>query len=168
MESEGYDVIDNVNLGHDAALMFCETETDWESVAVEATRNPTAVVLPQLSVDLIAQALRLGAGAVHIDTSTEIIVDVHEAAMSGEALMPLTVAQHLAQRWVPMGNLLGLSSEEQVVAESLAAGTTIQQLADTLGYSDRTIRRKLQGISLKIGATDRYEAIRILQAQLAS
>lgn len=52
---------------------------------------------------------------------------------------------------------------EAEIADGLRAIRSIMQIADELNYSDRTIRRKLQGIYIELGVPDRRAAVEALR-----
>ncbi len=154
--------------GVDVLVICCTDQQHWDQAADSALWTPTVVVITELDLDLIVRALALGAGVVHMDTPTDIMVDVIQAAVAGEALLPLAVTQSLASHVPPARQDLidtALEGVELRIAEALLADRSIAQIADDLSYSDRTIRRKLQGIYLKLGAVDRRSAIEVLRSR---
>jgi len=146
----------------DVAVIYCGPEDSWAAAAEESPDQPVVVVLAELDPDLYARALTMGAGVVHIDVSTEILVSVIEATLNGEAVVPLVIAQKLGASWIPKIEMSALTPLEVQLGEALVEGVALHQLADRLSYSDRTIRRKLQGLYIKLGVADRAGAIRAL------
>ncbi len=154
-----------------ALVICCTNEELWEQAANAALWTPTVVVITDLDIDAFVRALALGAGVVHLDTPTGVMVDVVVAAISGEALLPLAVSRALAAHVPPTAQHITsveLDDLEVRIAEALAAGQTVGQIASLLSYSDRTIRRKLQGIYLKLGVSDRTAAMKELKSRLPS
>ncbi len=165
LEATGFTV--SVDEG-EALVIACSCDLDWQQAADSALWTPTVVVIQDLDVDHYVRALALGAGAVHLDTPTDIIVDVIRAAIAGEALLPLVVTQALASYRPPTQAQMTdseLQGIELKIVDGLLANRTIAQIARDLSYSDRTIRRKLQGIYLKLGVAGRAAAIDELRAR---
>ncbi len=166
LESKGFVVgpKDNVH----ALVIYCDTDERWTHAADVALWTATVVVVSELELDHFVKALALGAGVVHLDTPTEVMVDVVEAAIAGEALLPLAITRSLASHLPPgREQIVDASFEgiEMQVVDGLIAGQTITQIASDLSYSDRTIRRKLQGIYLKLGVPNRTAAVEELKAR---
>ncbi len=151
-----------------ALVIHCDSDERWVHAADAALWTATVVVVSDLEIDRFVKALAIGAGVVHMDTPTEVMVDVIKAAISGEALLPLAITRSLAS-YLPPGRSqivdTSLEGVELQVAEGLLAGRTITQIADDLSYSDRTIRRKLQGVYLKLGVPNKTAAIEELKAR---
>lgn len=168
IEAEGGKIVelDEPAEDSDVVIVHCATEADWDFAAHQAHLTVVVIVLSTLDIDLYARALSLGAGVVHVDTSTEIIHAVAGAALSGESLVPVVVTQRLAGHWCTSRSAhTKLTLLEEQIADALIEGLTMQQIAADHGYSDRTIRRRLQGIYLKIGATNRADALPTLRAK---
>ncbi|MCY4279697.1 MAG: LuxR C-terminal-related transcriptional regulator [Acidimicrobiaceae bacterium] len=83
-----------------------------------------------------------------------------KAIACGEALLPMGLAQSLAAtaRAVQMPD--SLTEIEETLVSALALGHAVQKIASDLNYSDRTIRRKLQTLYVKLGVATRGEAVR--------
>jgi DNA-binding NarL/FixJ family response regulator len=96
---------------------------------------------------------------VHLRTSSEIIVETARAAASGEALLPVGLAQSLAVKAQATEMPAGLDATELDLVSALACNHSIARMAHSLGYSDRTIRRRLQTLYVKLGVATRGEAI---------
>ncbi len=151
-----------------ALVIHCDSEERWVHAADAAMWTATVVVISDLEIDRFVEALAIGAGVVHMDTPTEVMVDVVKAAIAGEALLPLAITRLLASHMPPGRNEIvdtSLEGVELQVAEGLLAGRTITQIAEDLSYSDRTIRRKLQGVYLKLGVPNKTAAIEELKAR---
>lgn len=166
LESSGFVVDGGADGG--ALVIFCDNEDRWTHAGDTALWTATVVVIANLELDLFVRALSIGAGVVHLDTPTEVMVDVVRAAIAGEALLPLVITQSLASYLPPSREQIvdsALQGIELEIVDRLVAGQTITQIASELNYSDRTIRRKLQGIYLKLGVPDRAAAVEALKAR---
>ena len=146
----------------DAVLVYCESEGDWgvlESLAGAAV----VAVLPDFDRSAMIRTLAAGACPVHLRTSSEIIVESALAAASGEALLPMGLAQSLAVTAEAAATPADLDTTESALVSALALDHGIARMARELGYSDRTIRRRLQTLYVKLGVATRGEAIRRCQ-----
>lgn len=56
-------------------------------------------------------------------------------------------------------NTFGLSDDELQILDGMANGASYKRLADQLGWSEVTIRRKVQDIYQKLNVSDRAEAV---------
>ena len=144
--------------GVDAVLAYCESEGDWARLMALGDHHVVAV-LPDFTMSNLVRALASGACPVHLRTSSEIIVETARAAASGEALLPMGLAQDLAIRAQATEMPAGLDRTELKLVSALADNQTIPKMAHDLNYSDRTIRRRLQTLYVKLGVATRSEAI---------
>ena len=142
----------------DVTLIYCETARDWEALA-DALPSPAVAVLPSFDVDGFIRALRAGAGGAHIATSSELVVAAAEAACNGEAWLPMGLAQRLAAHSVTSDEAEAFTEIERILIGALAQGKTIAEIVEQIHYSDRTIRRRLQGLYMKLDVHSRGEAI---------
>ncbi len=146
----------------DAALIYCESDTDWE-VLDSFTGSAVVVVLPDFERTAMIRALAAGTCPVHLRTSSEIIVDSALAVASGEALLPMGLAQSLAIAAEAAELPMGLDPVETALVSALAQDHGIARMARDLCFSDRTVRRRLQTLYVKLGVATRGEAIRRCQ-----
>ena len=144
--------------GVDAVLAYCESEGDWARLVALGGHHVVAV-LPDFTMSNLVRALASGACPVHLRTSSEIIVETARAAASGEALLPMGLAQSLAVKAQATEMPAGLDRTELQLVSALADNQTIPRMARDLNYSDRTIRRRLQTLYVKLGVATRGEAI---------
>lgn len=143
-------------------LIMCATDERWEEL-VGLVLEPdvvTVAVLPELDLEGYTQALSAGVdGVVYVDTSSAITADVIVAAVQGEVLLPSQAAQaiaRLAHREKPKDSL---DERDRQLLRALSSGATIASVADELHYSERTVRRYLQNLYLRLGVRNRAEAI---------
>lgn len=142
----------------DVVLVCCESDGDWE-VLESFTGAPVVAVLPDFDHAAMVRALAAGACPVHLRTSSEIIVESARAAASGEALLPMGLAQSLAVKARAAEMPAHLDPVEAALVSALALEQGVARIACDLGYSDRTIRRRLQSLYVKLGVATRGEAI---------
>lgn len=144
-----------------ARVVFVDSEDRWRELERRTHRLPSVAVLPDLQIEAYVRALRAGAGAVYADSRTEVLIDVVRAAIVGEVRLPLSVAQALAVHEPPDTadvTAMPLDEVEEVLASLIRDDQTTAVMASALGYSERTVRRKLQGLYLKLGVEGRDAA----------
>ena len=145
-------------------LFAVAEEAGWERLE-RLCANPDATVvalIPTLEVPSYARALSAGAaGVAHVDADPETIRVVTEAALAAEVVLPAeaarAMARHLTGREKASSSLDGSELE---MLQKLSDGATVVALADSLFLAERTVRRKLQGIYLKLGVGGRAEALK--------
>ena len=148
----------------DVTLVYCDTAKDWEVLAAVASRAVLAsraavAVLPTFDPDGFVRALRVGAGVAHVASSSELVVAAVDAAAHGEVLLPMAFAQRLAAHTMTSDEADSFTALDRLLIRALADGRTIAEMVATIHYSDRTVRRRLQGLYLKLGVHGRGEAI---------
>jgi DNA-binding NarL/FixJ family response regulator len=142
----------------DVVLVWCDTAPDWEVLA-DVLPNPAVAVLPSFDIDGFIRALRAGAGVVHIATSSELVVATAEAVVQGEVLLPIALAQRLAAQSATRDEVDAFTEIERILIGAIGRGKTIAEIVEQVHYSDRTIRRRLQGLYVKLDVHSRGEAI---------
>lgn len=134
-----------------------------DEASVLAQRYPgitVIVLLPTLELDGFRQALAAGAdGVAHVDSQPAIIADAIRAAVIGEVILPAEVARQLAGK--PRSQRPSLSAEERSLLQRISEGATVVQLADEFYLAERSVRRRLQNIYVKLGAAGRAEAVKL-------
>lgn len=130
------------------------------TVMVESGSWTTTVVLvATLELDAYRRALAAGAhGVAHVDADPDTIAHVVRAAIAGEVVLPAEIARRLAGR--PQPKELQLTPEEVSLLQRLSDGATVVQLADDFFLAERSIRRRLQNIYIRLGVTGRAAAVK--------
>jgi DNA-binding NarL/FixJ family response regulator len=80
-------------------------------------------------------------------TAEQLLASIHAAA----AGLRVINAEH-----VPVPRLAGRGLE---VLARLAAGADTKEIAEELGYSDRTIKSVIRDVQLRLGARNRVQAV---------
>jgi DNA-binding NarL/FixJ family response regulator len=122
---------------------------------------PVVAVVDDLSVATFAGAVRAGAiAAIDDDEPVEAFVVVLESAFQGRAAVPESVMRAMAAR-IPGAPhpSAWITDEEADWLRCLAAGETVADIADRVGYSEREMFRTLRETYTKLGARNRTEAI---------
>lgn len=122
---------------------------------------PVMAVVEGLSLTSFADWIRRGA-AVVVEGSEEpeVILRVIESTLDG---MPPVPGQHLRAmaQLVPADDDVSSWLHEDEVAwlRRMAAGATVAEIADDVGYSERAMFRSLKSLYLRLGVRNRTEAL---------
>jgi two-component system invasion response regulator UvrY len=122
------------------------------------------VVLSAFSEPVYAQrALEAGAhGYVTKSASPELLIAALQAAAEGRRFIEPDVAQELALRHVAAGGKLDrLSERELEILRLLGAGRSLNEIADTLKISYKTVANTASLMRAKLGATRMADLIRL-------
>lgn len=149
--------------GRSVSIVYCDAPERWALVgSLSASGRVVVATITQLSIGEYARGLAAGAASVfHHDTSSAIMIAVIVGAARGEATLPVFAAQSLAAAWVGEAIPATLNDYELGLLTALSAGSRLADLAESVAYSERTVRRQLQSVYLKLGASNRADAIRI-------
>jgi DNA-binding NarL/FixJ family response regulator len=149
-------------------LLTLLSSDDWKLLAQlrEARADITVIaVLADTSIRTHVQALLSGAvTAVARGAPPEIIREVFEKAIAGRSVLPVDVVRALTTSQQPPEEDEHVPSVQEISwLRELALGTTVAQLADRAGYSERAMFRLLRALYLRIGARNRTEALMLAQ-----
>jgi DNA-binding NarL/FixJ family response regulator len=145
-------------------LLSLLSSEDWRLLArLREARADTIViaVLADANTSRYVQAILGGAiAAITRDALPETVRKVFDAVIAGKSILPVEVVRSLTNsklsqeedEWVPSPQEVGWLRE-------LALGTTVAQLADRAGYSERAMFRLLRDLYVQIGARNRTEAL---------
>ncbi len=117
--------------------------------------------------DYLFGALQVGANAYLLkDVALETLPEaIRQVARGHRLLSPQLVDRTLRQFQTLASNQLrqesGLSEEELRILEMAAEGATNQQIADALYWSEITVKKRMQEITRKLGASNRTQAVAI-------
>ena len=115
--------------------------------------------------EYLLQAAQAGAyGYLLKNTSAEILVDAVRAVYAGERRLSPTLAGVAFQQIETLSQtrLLaesGLMQQELELLHLIARGASTQKMAQSLYLSERTVKRKVQDVLDKLGATNRAQAV---------
>jgi DNA-binding NarL/FixJ family response regulator len=145
----------------DVCLLAVAPAHDYDTLAVAgAYDRPTVALLPSPKPADYQLALRGGAtGVVAQDATVRQILDVIDAALRDEALLPLSVARALAEGSVAIPDSIEISDQVAEWLRALSKGVPIATIARNSGYSERQMYRQMQQLYRRIGARNRGEAI---------
>ena len=115
--------------------------------------------------EYLLQAAQAGAyGYLLKNTSAEILVDAVRAVYAGERRLSPTLAgvafrqiETLSQTRLLAES--GLMQQELELLHLIARGASTQEMAQSLYLSERTVKRKVQDVLDKLGATNRAQAV---------
>jgi len=117
------------------------------------------------SEDYLLQAAQAGVyGYLLKSASAEILADAIRAVHAGERCLSPTLAGMALQQLETISQTqiqteTGLLDQELELLQLIAAGATTKDMAGTLYLSERTIKRKVQDVLDKLGATNRAQAV---------
>lgn len=113
----------------------------------------------------LVSSLRSGAhGYLLKSSSPEILVDTLRAVQAGERRVSESLITTALKSVERLGNeqqssTEDLSDEEMQLLKLLADGATNKIIASRMYMSERTVKRKLQGVMEKLGANTRAQAV---------
>jgi DNA-binding NarL/FixJ family response regulator len=146
--------------GARALVVSCSNGDDARSVARLRARGRETVAVAVLgdgSPNGYRAALETGVdSAVARDAPLERIVDVVGAAVNHRTVLPTEVARGLATGDQARPHL---DDHQARWLRALARGDTVEQLADSAGYSERAMYRQLRRLYDVLGAGNRTEAL---------
>lgn len=96
--------------------------------------------------------------------STEVLADAIRAVHAGErrlspGLLNVAMKQLVTLSQYHAKEDSGLSDQELQMLEMISNGASTQEIAEGLYLSERTVKRKIQDIHTKLGATSRAQAV---------
>jgi DNA-binding NarL/FixJ family response regulator len=144
-------------------LLSLLSSEDWRLLArLREERADTMViaVLADAKTSSHIEAILGGAiAAITRDALPETVRKVFNAVIAGKSILPVEVIRGLTtsksskqEEWMPSPHEVGWLRQ-------LALGTTVAQLADRAGYSERAMFRLLRDLYIRIGARNRTEAL---------
>lgn len=149
--------------GHRAVVLAVEKGQDVELVVdLRREREDLVVValLPEPTPETIRGALLAGACSVAgWDASPEELVALLDAGLKARSVLPTAVARRLAMGMAEEPDSAVLTPEQVEWLRALAAGATVQQLAEEVGYSEREMYRLLRSVYDRLGVRNRTEAL---------
>ena len=152
-----------------AVLLTVLAEADWVVLAelstIRSADRALVVLLAAESPAAGVRAVRAGARSVlGRGASAKVLRRTLSATLDGQAVLPAAVATALAA-CPHAGPAEGLTAERLSWLRSLAAGSTVRELASQAGYSERAMFRLLRALYRDIGASSRVEALMLAQGQ---
>jgi DNA-binding NarL/FixJ family response regulator len=147
-------------------LLSVRADVEWALLRSLSAKPSAAVIalLDDTSAAAGARAVRAGARSVlPRSVASGVLRRTVEATVDGQSVLPPEVTMLLAAAAPPDTPLT--YAERGVWLRHLAAGGTVTELADRLGYSERAMYRLLRALYLDMGVQTRIEAV--LRAQEA-
>lgn len=146
-------------------VLTVRAEADWAVLAEAAEIGSTAaslvVLLEEESTAAGVRAVRAGARCVLArQVSAEVLRRTVSAVIDGQTVLPaVVVAALVAGVGMDASSARVLSAERLSWLRALATGTTVAQLADQAGYSERAMFRLLRSLYRDMGVGGRVEAL---------
>jgi len=184
---QNVEVVGEASDGLEAVAMVTEKEPDVVLMdlrmpnldGMEATRRikaehpDTAVVVLTIydNDGYVVEAVRAGAsGYLLKDASRELLIHTIRAVSSGATLIKTSLLYEAISALVDSDSKRGnagslsittlaeLTEREQEVLKLIAEGSTNKQIGKQLGLAEDTIKKEVQSIIAKLGASDRTHA----------
>jgi two-component system response regulator DevR len=125
------------------------------------------VLIPAGNEDALFASIRAGAsGYVPMEVSAANLAHAVRAVAAGQGLIDPTVIQKVRRSDAIEDKLARLSLDEQRVLELLAQGQTNREIANRLGQSLATAKKRVSSILTKLGVKRRAEAAAYLAQRL--
>jgi DNA-binding NarL/FixJ family response regulator len=151
-------------------VLTVRSEDDWAVLgrlcATEPAPCSVVVLLDEDSVAAGVRAVRTGARSVLMrNASAGMLRRAAAALLDGQSVLPASVVAALSAGIGAVGGRsVALSTEKLVWLRALAAGRTVAQLAEQVGYSERAMFRLLRSLYREMGVHGRVEALMVAQA----
>jgi two-component system, NarL family, response regulator DevR len=128
---------------------------------------PTRVIVLSSFEDSANLSLAAKAGVygyLSKSTSPELLVEAIQAVHAGERRLSPSVGGKALEQLESLSNLqvqaeIGLSDQEIQILDLITEGASTDDMRKKLYLSERTIKRKIQDILTKLGATNRAQAV---------
>lgn len=123
--------------------------------------TPVVTVSDELDVSTFARLIRAGATAAMGESESGCVLrHVVLAALDGRVSVSSDMARQLAGLVPDDDDLASWVSETEVEwLRAMAAGLTVLELAEDVGYSERAMFRHLKNMYVRIGVKNRTEAL---------
>lgn len=149
-------------------ILTLDSEYAWDllnRLVEQPSDHRIIALLAEESATLGVRAIRAGARSVVArQVTVPVLRRTVEATIDGQSVLPAVVASALAfEDGSAAATSRPLSPQQVTWLRQLAAGSTVAQLADQVGYSERAMFRLLQALYQQLGARNRVQAL--LQAQ---
>lgn len=171
LHDSGYEVVESNDLSDwvphkdgSCVVLGVDGPEDIEGMRAfreEHPHTPVVAVSAESGLSTFARLIRVG--AVAVVTESESAEDVWHAiadALGGHVFVTIELVQGMAGL-VPDTDEVGrwLSDEEVGWLRAMAAGATVLELADDVGYSERAMFRRLKEMYKRIDVDNRTEAL---------
>ncbi|MGH2763632.1 MAG: response regulator transcription factor [Thermoleophilaceae bacterium] len=146
--------------GTRALVLTCASWDDARDAALLRARGVDMVAVALLAEGAAVgyrEVLETGVdSAVPRDAPLDRIVEVVGAALERRTVLPTDVARTLARSGQQDDAIDGQQAEW---LRALARGATVEELAESVGYSERAMYRQLRRLYERLGASNRTEAL---------
>jgi len=151
-------------VGGGAAFIHISDDSNLDSVEAfteEYPHVPVIGVRRDLDPVLFAAGIRSGAiGMIDADDSPELVLLVLGAALRGLSVLPELVVRTMSQHTPDETDVSHwLNTDEMKWLVAMAAGSTVADLAESIGYSERAMFRRLKDLYQRLGVANRTEAL---------
>jgi DNA-binding NarL/FixJ family response regulator len=145
------------------AFLTIQSKQDLSLLAHLKSTWPDLILIALLaeeSIEMHVKAVEAGATAAVARTSTpEGVLEVFNAAVRGVSMLPAEAVRALAAPTTNSEEANHLTPREIEWLRALSQGTTVAQLAENVGYSERAMYRLLRDMYRRMHAGNRTEAV---------
>ena len=143
----------------DMVMPRCSGVDATAAVLRASPQTRVLVLTSYITPDEVRRTLDAGAsGALLKTVSNDVLVDSIRAVVRGERV----ISPEFQCEESPAGEFeQGLTSKQLAVLQSLTCGMTNKEIACQLGISVNGVKRHLESVFAKLGATTRLEAVAI-------
>jgi DNA-binding NarL/FixJ family response regulator len=144
-------------------VMTIKSAQDWATLKRLGKLDEKPIVvalLNEISIDTCIRALSAGAmTAVARSAEPEDIRQALSDALKGRSVLPSEVITALVSRFGSTEEDTSVSKRDIEWLRALSQGTTVSQLAETMGYSERAMYRLLRDLYQRMDVKTRTEAV---------
>ena len=147
-----------------AAVLVCVHDNrDLEVVVDLKAEDPEAVVvtlIDEVNASSFQESLWAGAvGSIALDAGAAEFALAFNAALSNKTVIPAPIARTLVASSENSTAPTCLDDRDLAWLKSLAAGETVSELSNRVGFSEREMYRRLRRLYLRLGASGRTDAL---------
>jgi DNA-binding NarL/FixJ family response regulator len=165
LETASFESLEDWAPGLGGAVVFLRATSapgaDVSAFVEDHPHIPLLAVVDSMEVSTFAEWVRAGAAGVLAESEDPAdFVRSALASRSDRSVVPLKVMRAMAER-VPTHDDLStwIDAGERVWLREMAAGCTVAELANELGYSERAMFRNLRRLYVRLGVKNRTEAL---------
>lgn len=130
---------------------------DCERIRRLSSAGTVLALIDPLDARGLRHAIAHGVACVDLQAEPDEVVAAAAAAAHGTLALPVALLRSIVEADPHTAPLIGPEERDWLIA--LSHGTTVVRLADDFGYSERAMFRRLADLYVRLGATNRDEAV---------
>lgn len=137
-------------------------EAQWSDLVKEVASVEHVIALcAELEPALWARTLADGAaGVADWNSPASVIATAVESATRGEVVLPAELARRMVPNTIAGNGPLLVADDEREWLQMLSEGVSVRDLREQALMSERVLHRRLQSLYLRLGASNRDQAIK--------